>query len=63
MGDVDLDFAIDEGKGFETLDDWRDAHVRFFTSPELAERLGEPPVTADDDTLVVCVRFRVVDRL
>lgn len=63
MGDVDLAFVIAEGEGFETLDDWRDAHVRFFTSPEMAELLGEPPVAVDEDTLVVCVRFRVVERL
>jgi hypothetical protein len=25
--------------------------------------LGPPPVTIDDDTLVVCSRFRVVERL
>ena len=63
MGDVDLAFAVDEGEGFETLDDWRDAHVRFFTSPEMVELLGEPPVEVDDDTLVVCFRFRVVEVL
>jgi len=63
MGDVDLAFVIDEGEGFETLDDWRDARVRFFTSPEMAELLGEPSVAIDDDTLVVCARFRVVERL
>src|SRR5262245_43284255 len=33
MGDVDLRFAIDEGEGFETVADWYEAHVRFFTSP------------------------------
>jgi uncharacterized protein YhfF len=63
MGDVDLSFAVDEGEGFETLDDWRDAHVRFFTSREMVEQLGDPPVAIDDDTLVVCVRFRVLERL
>ena len=25
--------------------------------------LGEPPVAIDDDTLVVCTRFRLVERL
>jgi uncharacterized protein YhfF len=59
MGEVDLAFAIDEGEGFETLDEWRDAHVRFFTSPEMEG----PPVAIDDDTLVVCTRFQVVERL
>lgn len=63
MGDVDLAFAIDEGEGFETVEDWRDAHVRFFTSPEMTAALGDPPVAIDEDTLVVCVRFRVVERL
>jgi uncharacterized protein YhfF len=60
MGDVDLQFAIDEGEGFETVEDWRAAHVRFFTSPEMVAWLGDPPVAIDDDTLVVCTRFRVV---
>jgi uncharacterized protein YhfF len=61
MGDVNLAFAIDEGEGFETLEDWREAHDRFFTSPEMVAALGAPPVPIDDDTLVVCTRFRVVD--
>lgn len=60
---MDLAFAEEEGEGFETLEDWRDAHVRFFTSPEMVALLGEPPVEVDDDTLVVCSRFRVVSRL
>lgn len=63
MGDVDLAFAIDEGEGFETVAAWYDAHARFFTSPELVEALGDPPVPIDDDTLLVCTRFRVVERL
>jgi uncharacterized protein YhfF len=63
LGDVDLAFAIDEGEGFETVEEWRDAHVRFFTSPEMTVALGEPPVAIDDDTLVVCIRFRLVERL
>ena len=61
LGEVDLAFAIDEGEGFETVAQWREAHVRFFESPQLAEILGDPPVTIDDDTLVVCERFRVVE--
>ncbi len=63
MGDVDLAFAIEEGEGFESLDEWRDAHVRFFSSPEMAALLGDPPVAIDDDTLVVCYRFRLLERL
>jgi uncharacterized protein YhfF len=63
MRDVDLAFAVDEGEGFQTLEQWREAHVRFFTSPEMRAALGDPPVAIDDDTLVVCARFRVVERL
>jgi uncharacterized protein YhfF len=63
MGDVDLQFAVDEGEGFTTVDDWRAAHVRFFTSDEMRALLGDPPVAIDDDTLVICTRFRLVARL
>jgi uncharacterized protein YhfF len=63
MGDVELEFAIAEGEGFGSVTAWRDAHVAFFTSPEMTAALGEPPVAVDDDTLVVCSRFRVVERL
>ena len=63
FGDVDLAFALDEGEGFETVAEWREAHVRFFESRELAALLGEPAVVIDDDTLVVCERFRLVETL
>ena len=63
LGEVDLRFAIDEGEGFRTLEEWRAAHLSFFTSPELVAALGDPPVEVDDDTLVVCTRFRLVERL
>ena len=61
VGDVDLAFAIEEGEGFETVAQWRAAHVHFFESPQLAEILGDPPVVVDHDTLVVCERFRLVE--
>ncbi|MGL6279616.1 MAG: ASCH domain-containing protein [Gaiella sp.] len=63
MGDVDLAFAIDEGERFGTVREWYDAHVRFFTCEEMVAELGDPPVEIDDDTLLVCTRFRVVERL
>jgi uncharacterized protein YhfF len=49
--EVDLQFARDEGEGFESVQDWHEAHERFF------ERTIEP------DTLIDAVRFRVVERL
>jgi uncharacterized protein YhfF len=49
--DVDLQFARDEGEGFETVGQWRSAHERFWTDHAIT-----------DDTLVVCMRFRLVER-
>ena len=50
-GEIDLQFARDEGEGFESVDDWREAHERFFERP------------LHDDTQIVAVRFRLVQRL
>src|SRR5216684_344946 len=50
--DVDLQFARDEGEGFETVEQWRSAHQRFWSELEIA-----------DDTLIVCERFTLVERL
>jgi len=50
--DVDLQFARDEGEGFETVELWRSAHQRFWSGREIT-----------DDTLIVCERFTLVERL
>jgi uncharacterized protein YhfF len=50
-GEIDLEFARDEGEGFETVEDWRRAHERFWAGHEI-----------DDDTLIVAERFRLVER-
>jgi len=60
-GDVDEQFAIDEGEGFESVADWRAAHERFWGSDDYLRAVGL--VDVDDDTLVVCQRFRLVERL
>jgi uncharacterized protein YhfF len=52
MADVDLQFARDEGEGFESVEAWRRAHERFWAGREL-----------DDDTLIVAERFRLVEAL
>jgi uncharacterized protein YhfF len=51
-GEIDLDFARDEGEGFETVEDWRRAHERFWAEHEI-----------DDDTLIVAERFRLVEHV
>ena len=65
IADVGLAFARDEGEGFETVADWRAAHERFFGSylNEIRAGLGDPAWELDDDTLIVCERFRVAERL
>jgi uncharacterized protein YhfF len=50
-GEIDEQFARDEGEGFESVEDWRVAHERFF------ERELTP------ETPIVAVRFQVVERL
>jgi uncharacterized protein YhfF len=62
-GRVDERFARDEGEGFESVADWRAAHERFWGSNPDRDAAGAPPYEIDDDTLVVCERFRVVERL
>jgi uncharacterized protein YhfF len=52
VADVDLQFARDEGEGFESVAAWRTAHERFWAGHEIA-----------DDTLIVAERFRLVERL
>ena len=49
-GEIDVQFARDEGEGFESIEDWRVAHERFFERP------------INDDTEVVAVRFRLAER-
>jgi len=49
--DVDLQFAVDEGEGFESVEDWRAAHERFWAGTE---------IELTDDTMIVCERFRLI---
>ena len=50
-GEIDLQFARDEGEGFESVEDWRLAHEQFFERP------------IPDDTPIVAIRFRLVETL
>jgi uncharacterized protein YhfF len=50
-GEIDLQFARDEGEGFESVEGWREAHERFFERP------------LRDDTSIAAIRFRLVERL
>jgi uncharacterized protein YhfF len=48
--DVELDFAVAEGEGFESVEEWRVAHERFW-----------PDRAITDDTEIVCERFRLTE--
>lgn len=60
VGEIDLRFAIDEGEGYETVDEWRSSHDRFWHGAEMREFLGDPEFTVTDATMAVAERFRVV---
>ena len=61
LADVDLQHALDEGEGYESVAQWRSGHERFWHSAEVRAEMGNPNFTVDDDTLVVAERFRLVD--
>lgn len=63
MADVFVAHAVGEGEGFATVEQWRTAHEKFWTSAEFVESLGAPPVPIDDDTEVVCEEFTVIRRV
>ena len=65
VGETDLQFARDEGEGFESVAEWRDAHNRFWRSyaDEIREHLGDPNWDVTDETLYVAERFRLVELL
>ncbi len=65
IGDTDLRFARDEGEGFESVGEWREAHDRYWRSyaDEIREFVGDAGWDVGDETLYVAERFRVVETL
>jgi uncharacterized protein YhfF len=60
LGDVDLALAREEGEGFESVAEWREAHERFWAEeviPRLPATMSGP---LNDDAKIVVVRFRLV---
>lgn len=49
LNDVGLSFAIDEGEGYTSIEEWRVAHLRHWAGQGVTGQ-----------TLVVCERFRLV---
>ena len=65
VGAVDLPFALEEGEGFASVQDWREAHERFWLSyaDETRAFLNDPDWHPADEAQIVCERFRLVARL
>lgn len=63
MGEIDLEIARAEGEGFRTVDEWRQAHLAFWTSAAMRETLGDPDSVPGEDTAIVVTWSRVVERL
>ena len=61
LAEVDLQHALDEGEGYESVGEWRCGHEEFWHSAEVRAEMGDPNFTVDDDTPVVLERFRLVD--
>lgn len=64
IGQVDLPFAVEEGEGYASVQQWRDAHERFWLSyvDETRAWLGDPDWRPTDETPIVCERFRLIER-
>jgi uncharacterized protein YhfF len=60
LADVDLQHVFDEGEGDESVAQWRAGHESFWHGAEARAELGNPSFTANDDTLVLAQRFRLV---
>jgi uncharacterized protein YhfF len=60
VADVDLQHALDEGEGYDSVAEWRAVHERLWHSKQVREELGDPGFTVADDTLVLAHRFRLV---
>jgi uncharacterized protein YhfF len=61
LGDADLQLALDEGEGFESVAQWQEAHERFWAD-EVKPTLRDPAaLRLDEDTAVVIERFRLAE--
>jgi uncharacterized protein YhfF len=60
LGDVDLALAHEEGEGFASVLDWREAHERFWTEDVMPRMPTDMAGRLTDDAKIVVVRFRLV---
>lgn len=60
LRDVDLTIAKEEGEGFESVAEWRQAHERFWTDEVMPRLPATMAGSLNDDAQIVVVRFRLV---
>jgi uncharacterized protein YhfF len=61
---VDHQHALDEGEGHSGVRDWRRSHEEFWHSAQYRDAIRQPGfTTVDDSTLVVAIRFRLIEDL
>jgi uncharacterized protein YhfF len=60
LGDVDADLARDEGEGFSSVAEWRDAHERFWRDQVIPTLPSGTSDELSDKTSIVVERFRLV---
>jgi uncharacterized protein YhfF len=63
LGDVDLDHALNEGEGYDSVAAWRAGHETYWHGPDYRGWFGNPNYVVNDDTPAVLERFRLVERL
>lgn len=59
LRDVSLEHAVSEGEGYASVDEWRAGHVRFWSSAEMQDELGDD-FTVEESSVVVLERFEIV---
>ena len=59
LGVVTWQHVLNEGEGYKSLEEWREAHESFWTSENMRQALDDPDFTVDDQTLVVLETFHV----
>ena len=59
LGLVTWQHVLNEGEGYKSLAEWREAHESFWTSENMRQALDDPDFTVDDQTLVVLESFHV----
>jgi uncharacterized protein YhfF len=63
LAEVDRQHALDEGEGYRDVEDWRRGHEEYWHGAAYREAIGQPEFTVDDSTLMVAMRFRLVEDL